>query len=162
MISHCNRPIKIVGGAFLVCGGTRTRKRCGPINDYLFLTYCTSVSCRSFPCVEKSAKAQLQSHGFLTVDPSPNFAPSNPKTWNWPANHLSPASSTFSTLIFLSRKICVGHLVRHSGVLIVRQISTALLPVHTHTCSPSCLYTWKSTNSSTGIEFSKNVCMHTC
>ena len=34
---------------------------------------------------------------------------------------------------FFSRKIFVGHLVRHSGVLIVRQISTALL--HTHTVS---------------------------
>ena len=33
-----------------------------------FLHHCTSVSCRSFSCFEKSAKTQLQSRGFLTVD----------------------------------------------------------------------------------------------
>ena len=49
---------------------------------------------------------------------------------NWPGlGHFCvlPFISFTMPDIFFNHKIFVGHLVRHSGVLIVRQISTALL-----------------------------------
>ena len=38
-----------------------------PSTTIYFKHHCTSVSCRSFPCFEKSAKTQLQSHHVQTV-----------------------------------------------------------------------------------------------
>ena len=67
--------------------------------------------------------------------------------------------------IFFSRKIFVWHLVRHSGVLIVRQISTALLHTKcTHTVS-AILFVFMKINefSAQGLNFRKMyICILNC
>ena len=83
---------------------------------------------------------------------------------NWPGRgHFCgfPVITLTKPDIFFSRTSFVGHFVRRSGVLIVRQISTALL--HTHTVYAILFVFMKIGEfSAQGLNFQKNVFMHTC